>query len=54
MYSVGEVIDVDNRHLHVRIHSEIWTGESSDELNPGDKVKVIGMNDLKLRVKKFP
>jgi len=52
LHSVGKVIDVHGRTSHVRVHSEIWAAESSDALQPGDKVKVIGMEELTLKVEK--
>jgi membrane protein implicated in regulation of membrane protease activity len=54
MHSVGKVIDVQGHTLHVKVHSEIWTATSSDNLQPGDTVKVTGMEELKLKVEKKP
>lgn len=52
LHARGEIIDVHDHQLHVRVHSEVWGGESSDTLSPGDKVEVVDMEDLKLKVKK--
>jgi membrane-bound serine protease (ClpP class) len=50
--SSGEVIDVKGHRLHVRVHSEIWSAESNDTLQPGDSIKVTGMESLTLKVEK--
>jgi membrane-bound serine protease (ClpP class) len=52
--STGEVMDVQGHTLHVRVHSEIWSAESGEPLQPGDLVKVTGMESLTLTVEKAP
>lgn len=53
LQSVGEVIEVENHTARVRVHSEIWKAESSDELHKGDLVKVISIKGLTLKVKQI-
>jgi membrane protein implicated in regulation of membrane protease activity len=52
--STGEVMDAQGHTLHVRVHSEIWSAESSDTLQPGDRIKVTGIESLTLKVEKAP
>lgn len=54
LHSTGEVVDVNDHEVHVRIHNELWNTESSDTLRPGGRVKVIDMENLILKVKKIP
>ncbi|MDT8403197.1 NfeD family protein [Sulfuriflexus sp.] len=51
LQSVGEVIEVENNIASVQVHSEIWQAESSDKLQKGDLVKVVGIKGLTLKVK---
>jgi membrane protein implicated in regulation of membrane protease activity len=50
LHSQGEVIDAHEGHLHVRVDSEIWQAESNDALQPGDQVKVTGIDHMHLGV----
>jgi membrane protein implicated in regulation of membrane protease activity len=52
--STGEVIDAQGNRVHVRVHSEIWSAESSDTLQPGDRIIVTGLESLTLKVEKAP
>ena len=48
----AEVVEWSGREGRVRVHGEIWLAESEMELAPGDRVRVIGREGLKLTVKK--
>ncbi len=37
LQSIGEVVEVRDRLARVRVHSEIWNAESSNELRKGDR-----------------
>ena len=53
LHSIGEVMEVQGRSLHVRTHHEIWNAESRESLRPGDRVKVVGMSGLILQVERL-
>ena len=53
LHSDGEVIEVQENALRVRVHSEMWNAESKDSLHRGDHVKVVGMTGLILRVRRI-
>ena len=48
----AEVVEWSGHEGRVRVHGEIWLAESEMELAPGDRVRVIGREGLKLTVKK--
>jgi inner membrane protein len=48
--SLGEVREVRGGRARVRVHSEIWNAESSDKLRKGDRVKILSVDGLTLRV----
>jgi len=50
---IGEVIESRGAKLFVRACSEIWHAESAAPLHEGDRVKVIAVEDLTLRVEKL-
>ncbi|MEK6780386.1 MAG: nodulation protein NfeD [Bacteroidota bacterium] len=51
---IGEAIELIDPAGTVRVHGEIWEAESNGEkINQGDKVKVIGIKNLKLRISHF-
>jgi membrane-bound serine protease (ClpP class) len=51
---VGEILDWDNEKMagKVLVHGEIWSATSVDRLTKGDKIEVIDINNLILKVKK--
>lgn len=51
LHSTGEVISNDNNTLRVRVQSEIWNAESTDDLQPRDHIEVIGAKGLQLKVR---
>ena len=50
---IGEVIESRGAKLFVRACSEIWHAESAAQLREGDRVKVVAVEDLTLRVQKL-
>lgn len=50
---IGEVIESRGANLFVRARSENWHAKSAAELREGDRVKVVAVEDLTLRVKKL-
>ena len=52
LHSIGKVVEVGAKDTHVRVHSEIWQAVSAEKLKPGDAVEIIGIDGLKLRVRK--
>jgi inner membrane protein len=53
VHSIGEVTEIQGNELRVRVHSELWNAESNDFLRRGDRVKVVGMRGLILRVRQL-
>ena len=51
--SIGGVVEARERLARVRVHSEIWNAESSEKLHKGDRVKVLSVDGLTLRVKRL-
>jgi membrane-bound serine protease (ClpP class) len=51
--STGKVIHGGKGKVLVRVHSETWNAVSSDRLSRGDRVQVIGVDGLILRVEKL-
>ena len=47
---IAEVIESHGANLFVRARSEIWHAESAAPLREGDRVKVVAVEDLTLRV----
>ncbi|MEX2523933.1 MAG: nodulation protein NfeD [Gammaproteobacteria bacterium] len=51
---VGSTVEImekiDRDHGRVYVHGEIWNARSDDDLQPGDKAKVTGMDGLVLQV----
>lgn len=50
--STGKVIEVGAKDIGVRVHSEMWRAVSAEKLQPGDVVEIIGIDGLRLRVRK--
>ena len=49
-----EVVEWENGKGFVSAGGELWSANSSDDLNPSDAVTVASVNGLKLQVKKKP
>jgi membrane-bound serine protease (ClpP class) len=50
LQAIGEVLDDFNREGRIRIHGEIWRAETGEPLRRGDRVRVIGVDGLVLKV----
>lgn len=50
-YSTAEVVAKEGNLLQVRVLSENWYAESTDELLLNDQVEVIGFKELKLKMR---
>jgi membrane-bound serine protease (ClpP class) len=50
LHMVGEVIDDFDGTGRIRIHGEVWKAESAVPLHGGDKVRVIAVDGLTLKV----
>ncbi|MDH5515393.1 MAG: nodulation protein NfeD, partial [Gammaproteobacteria bacterium] len=46
----GEVIDAFERNGRIRIHGEVWKAESAVPLQGGDRVRVVAVDGLVLKV----
>jgi membrane protein implicated in regulation of membrane protease activity len=53
LHSRGEVLGRDGELFRVRVHSEVWSAESQDTLRPGDRVEVLAVDGLRLRVRRI-
>lgn len=51
--AIGRVLSANGRLTSVWIHSEIWSANCEGELREGDRVQVVGMEGLRLRVRKL-
>ena len=54
LHAAGEAVEDFERTGRVRAHGEIWLAESAQPLKRGDKVRVIGLDGLVLRVQREP
>ncbi len=50
---IGEVREVRGNRLKIFVHGELWNGISDDHLNVGDRVRVVRVENLKLKVEKI-
>ena len=50
--SVGEVVESDTPGLVVRIGAEYWKAECPDDVEAGEEVDVVGIDRLKLEVRR--
>jgi membrane-bound serine protease (ClpP class) len=48
----GVALDSLNPDGQVSVHGEVWRAESDDKIRKGEKVRVVGIEGLNLRVKK--
>lgn len=53
LHATGRVLDVRGKSAQVRVHSEIWSAVSADRLRPNDAIEVLGIDGLKLRVRRL-
>ena len=50
LHTTGEVLDDFEGTGRIRIHGEIWRAESATPLRRGDKVQVVAIDGLVLKV----
>ena len=48
----GEVIDQEDRCFHVRVEGEIWKAQADGPLAVGDKVEIVSVDGLTLKVRR--
>ena len=51
--ALGRVRGVHDGIVSVWVNSELWSAWAADELREGDQVKVVGVDGLRLRVRKI-
>lgn len=47
---IGDVIDLSGKYAQLLIHGEVWKAESPGTLRKGERVKVLSVDKLTLRV----
>ena len=47
---IGEVVSAEGTQLRVRLDSEMWSAIAEVSLQPGDRVRIIGLDGLTLHV----
>jgi len=50
--AVGKVLGTKGSLANVWVRSELWSAEYEGELREGDRVRVVGMDGLRLKVRK--
>ncbi len=50
---VGEVRQASEREGKVFVNGELWNAEAEEKIEPGDKVEVVEVHNLKLKVEKI-
>lgn len=53
LHSQGEVVSRVADGLRIRVQSELWGADGDEALKPGDAVEVVGIEGLRLRVKRL-
>ena len=51
--STGEVVHAEERAARIRVEGEIWMGRAAESLHNGDRVEVVGMEGLVVRVRRL-
>jgi membrane-bound serine protease (ClpP class) len=46
----GKCLSNKGEPLRVTVHSEVWNAQSSISISPGERIKVIGIDGLILKV----
>ena len=54
LHDQAEVVSADADGLRIRLHGELWRAESPESLRHGDRVEVVGITGVTLRVKSVP
>ncbi len=52
LHGIGKVIDREDHCFHVRVEGEIWKAETDDPLAIGDKVEIVSVDGLTLKVRR--
>lgn len=52
LHGIGRVIEVHQKKVRIRVHSEIWNAVSTDRLRAGDQVEITGVEGLVLQVRR--
>jgi len=52
-HALGQVRGVNGETAAIWVNSELWSATSGEPLHEGDRVEVVGMEGLQLRVRKF-
>lgn len=53
LHALGRVRGVHDGIVSVWVNSELWSARATEDLREGDKVEVVGVDGLELRVRKF-
>jgi len=53
LHSRGEVLAKEGKLFRVRVNSEVWNAESKETLRSGDRVEVLAIDGLRLRVRRI-
>jgi membrane-bound ClpP family serine protease len=51
--SIGEVVEQRPEDVLVRVHSELWSAQCAEPLQAGDRVQVLAVEALTLKVKRL-
>ena len=51
--ATGKVLEVNGRRASVWVQGELWTARFDGEARAGDRVQVVGMDGLRLEVRKL-
>ncbi len=52
-HALGRVRSLQGDNAAVWVNSELWLAQTGEELHVGDQVQVVGIEGLRLRVRKF-
>jgi len=52
LHEIGEIVEASRNEVSVRVHGELWRATSTDALELRDRVEVVGVHGLTLRVRK--
>ena len=52
-HAIGKVVSSNERLASIWVRSELWSANYEGELREGDLVQVVGMEGLRLRVRKL-
>jgi len=52
LHETGKVIDEEDNYFYVRVEGEIWRAEADDSPAIGDKVEIVSVDGLTLKVRR--